>query len=66
MMLTKRILLLFLPLLVLGCASSDEPTNQFDAELYSGKPIDTLTNDDPPVSEKEAIMRGDVALRVVR
>ncbi len=28
-----------------------------------GKPIDTLTSDDPAVSEKEAIMRGDVALR---
>ncbi|MDD1830125.1 tetratricopeptide repeat protein, partial [Photobacterium sp. ZSDE20] len=58
-----KFLLLFLPILLLGCASSDEPTNQFDAELYSGKPIDTLTNDDPPLSEKEAIMRGDVALR---
>ncbi len=28
-------------------------TNQADAELYSGKPIDTLTSDDPPVSEKK-------------
>ena len=63
MMLYNKFLLLFLPILLLGCASSDEPTNQFDAELYSGKPIDTLTNDDPPLSEKEAIMRGDVALR---
>ncbi len=63
MMLYHKFLLLFLPILLLGCASSDEPTNQFDAELYSGKPIDTLTNDDPPLSEKEAIMRGDVALR---
>lgn len=63
MMLYNKFLLLFLPILLLGCASSDEPKNQFDAELYSGKPIDTLTNDDPPLSEKEAIMRGDVALR---
>ncbi|MEZ9534920.1 hypothetical protein CSB62_03260 [Vibrio splendidus] len=63
MMRMNRMVLLLLPLLILGCASSDEPTNQFDAELYSGKPIDTLTSDDPPVSEKEAIMRGDVALR---
>ncbi|MCG9638907.1 tetratricopeptide repeat protein [Vibrio sp. Isolate34] len=63
MMLYNKFLLLFLPILLLGCASSDEPTNQFDAELYSGKPIDTLTNDDPPLNEKEAIMRGDVALR---
>ncbi|MCX2756971.1 tetratricopeptide repeat protein [Vibrio sp. Sgm 22] len=63
MMLYHKFLLLFLPILLLGCASSDEPTNQFDAELYSGKPIDTLTNDDPPLSEKEAIMRGDAALR---
>lgn len=63
MMFYNKSILLLLPLLLLGCASSDEPTNQFDAELYSGKPIDTLTSDAPPVSEKEAIMRGDVALR---
>ena len=54
-MLYNKFLLLFLPILLLGCASSDEPKNLFDAELYSGKPIDTLTNDDPPLSEKEAI-----------
>ncbi|WP_299692958.1 tetratricopeptide repeat protein [uncultured Vibrio sp.] len=63
MILNKKFLLLLLPIVLLGCASSDKPTNQFDAELYSGKPIDTLTNEDPPVSEKEAIMRGDIALR---
>ncbi len=59
----SKFLLLLLPMLLLGCASSDEPTNQFDAELYSGKPIDTLSSDNPPLNEKEAIMRGDIALR---
>lgn len=59
----SRYFLALLVFAILGCASSDEPTNQFDAELYSGKPIDTLSSDDPPLSEKEAIMRGDVALR---
>ncbi|NOJ03822.1 tetratricopeptide repeat protein [Vibrio splendidus] len=59
----NKFLLLLLPVLLFGCASSDEPTNQFDAELYSGKPIDTLTSDEPPLNEKEAIMRGDIALR---
>ncbi|MFA0114882.1 tetratricopeptide repeat protein [Vibrio sp. 10N.261.46.E11] len=59
----SRYFLALLVFVILGCASSDEPTNQFDAELYSGKPIDTLSSDDPPLSEKEAIMRGDVALR---
>ncbi|MEZ9660774.1 tetratricopeptide repeat protein [Vibrio sp. 10N.261.52.F3] len=63
MMLYNKFILLLLPILLLGCASSDEPTNQFDAELYSGKPIDSLTSDDPPLNEKEAIMRGDIALR---
>ncbi|MBY7730633.1 tetratricopeptide repeat protein [Vibrio splendidus] len=63
MMLYNKFLLLLLPILLLGCASSDEPTNQFDAELYSGKPIDTLSSDNPPLNEKEAIMRGDIALR---
>ncbi|MCK8076366.1 tetratricopeptide repeat protein [Vibrio sp. 1CM2L] len=63
MIFLNKFVLLLLPFLLLGCASSDEPTNQFDAELYSGKPIDTLTSDDPPLNEKEAIMRGDIALR---
>ncbi|MGF1823076.1 tetratricopeptide repeat protein [Vibrio splendidus] len=63
MILYNKFILLLLPILLLGCASSDEPTNQFDAELYSGKPIDSLTSDDPPLNEKEAIMRGDIALR---
>ncbi|MFA0155208.1 tetratricopeptide repeat protein [Vibrio sp. 10N.261.46.A3] len=63
MIFLNKFVLLLLPFWLLGCASSDEPTNQFDAELYSGKPIDTLTSDDPPLNEKEAIMRGDIALR---
>ncbi|MDN3701131.1 tetratricopeptide repeat protein [Vibrio artabrorum] len=63
MIFNNKFLILLLPILLLGCASSDVPTNQFDAELYSGKPIDSLTSDDPPLNEKEAIMRGDIALR---
>lgn len=55
MMRMNRMVLLLLPLLILGCASSDEPTNQFDAELYSGKPIDTLTSDDPPSAKKKQL-----------
>ncbi len=42
-----------LPLSNSRLPSSDEPTNQFDAEFVFGKPIDTLTSDDPPVSEKK-------------
>lgn len=50
-----------LPLFILaGCASSPEST--LDTSLYDGKPIDTLSLDEPPKTEKEAIQRGDLAL----
>lgn len=50
-----------LPLsLLVGCATSDD--NTFDASLYDGKPIDTLSLEEPPKTEKEAITRGDIAL----
>ncbi|MGR5555301.1 tetratricopeptide repeat protein [Vibrio fortis] len=59
----NRVILLMLPLFLIGCASSDETSNDFNSELYAGKPIDTLSNDTPPLNEKEAIVRGDKALR---
>ncbi len=31
-------------------------------KLYSGKPVESLTNDEPPKTEEEAISRGDIAL----
>lgn len=45
--------------LMVACASN-EPT--LDTSLYDGKPIDTLSSEEPPKTEKEAIERGDVAL----
>ncbi|HDM8189480.1 TPA: tetratricopeptide repeat protein [Vibrio harveyi] len=56
-------LTLCISLATVGCASSPEPSDDFNAALYSGKPIDSLSSDAPPSTEKEAIMRGDVALR---
>ncbi|USD61781.1 tetratricopeptide repeat protein [Vibrio sp. SCSIO 43140] len=56
----KAPLLLFASLLI-GCTStSDKPS--YDTSLYSGRPIDTLTQDPPPKSEVEALQRGDAAL----
>ncbi|SDG66272.1 Tetratricopeptide repeat-containing protein [Vibrio xiamenensis] len=46
-----------------GCSSSEPVQNTFDASLYEGRPIDTLSSDVPPLNETEAISRGDVALR---
>ncbi|UTT84046.1 tetratricopeptide repeat protein [Vibrio pelagius] len=59
----NRVILFMLPLFLIGCVSSDETGNDFNSELYAGKPIDTLSNDAPPLNEKEAIVRGDKALR---
>ena len=51
--------LLFAMSLIFGCASSEDP---LDTSLYDGVPIDTLSLDEPPKTEKEAISRGDFAL----
>lgn len=44
-----------------GCSSSD-PADNFDSSLYAGKPIESLSNAEPPKTEKEALARGDMAL----
>ncbi|MGF1696793.1 tetratricopeptide repeat protein [Vibrio lamellibrachiae] len=50
-----------LSLLLTSCAAEPEQPG-FDTTLYDGRPVDTLTSDAPPLNEKEAIMRGDIAL----
>lgn len=55
----KTIAILLSALLLTACASQ-EPS--LDTSLYDGKPIDTLSSEEPPKTEKEAIMRGDTAL----
>ncbi|MEZ8103454.1 tetratricopeptide repeat protein [Vibrio bivalvicida] len=55
-----RFLLLLIPFFLLSACASNEP--QLDTSLYEGKPIDTLSLEEPPKTEKEAIQRGDVAL----
>ncbi|MEZ9130306.1 hypothetical protein AB4113_00835 [Vibrio breoganii] len=60
---TKNLFLVLLTMTLFACANNDEKEKSgFDSSLYSGKPIDSLTNDDPPKSEIEAIQRGDIAL----
>ncbi|NMV06428.1 hypothetical protein HKB28_04565, partial [Vibrio parahaemolyticus] len=45
-------------LLVLTACATNEQASDFDSSLYSGKPVESLTNDDPPKTEEEAISRG--------
>ncbi|CAM3994654.1 MULTISPECIES: tetratricopeptide repeat protein [Vibrio] len=47
---------------LVGCASSENEPKEFDGSLYSGKPVESLTNEAPPKTEIEAITRGDAAL----
>ncbi|MCU8503296.1 tetratricopeptide repeat protein [Vibrio vulnificus] len=63
MKMTKTLLGLLVAITLYGCASQEPQGPQYDLSLYDGRPIDTLTSDVMPVSEKEAITRGDVALR---
>lgn len=55
-----RYLLVLSTVLVLSACATNEP--QLDTSLYEGRPIDTLSLDEPPKTEKEAIQRGDTAL----
>ncbi|NVD05928.1 tetratricopeptide repeat protein [Vibrio sp. JPW-9-11-11] len=55
-----RYCLLLVVVVALSACSSTEP--KLDISLYDGKPIDTLSFDEPPKTEQEAIMRGDSAL----
>ncbi len=50
--------------LLAGCASQPDSNNNSAArQLYDGRPIETLSVSEAPKSEKEAIMRGDQAMR---
>lgn len=55
-----RYFLMLMGLLLLTACASKEP--QLDTSLYDGRPIDTLSLEEPPKTEKEAIQRGDIAL----
>ncbi|MCY9873303.1 tetratricopeptide repeat protein [Vibrio barjaei] len=57
----KWALLMITLLLLQACSSSSNKPN-YDTSLYQGRPIETLTQGPPPVSEVEAIQRGDAAL----
>ncbi|WP_047048601.1 tetratricopeptide repeat protein [Vibrio mexicanus] len=57
----KATIATLLCLSLIGCAS-DPKQPQVDTALYDGRPIDTLSLQEPPVTEKEAITRGDLAL----
>ncbi|MGY5538525.1 tetratricopeptide repeat protein [Vibrio brasiliensis] len=46
-------------ILLSACASKE---SSLDTSLYDGKPIDSLSSEEPPTTEKEAIERGDKAL----
>lgn len=55
----NKVIIMLCALLLSACAAN-EPS--LDTSLYDGKPIDTLSSEEPPKTEKEAIMRGDTAL----
>ncbi|SHO55479.1 tetratricopeptide repeat protein [Vibrio quintilis] len=59
----KSLVVFVVVLLIGGCASSQKSEKSFDSQLYDGKPVETLMMTDPPKTEKEAIERGDAAIR---
>ncbi len=60
----KHGIALLLITVLAGCASdSDKQANRFESELYDGRPVETFSSDAAPLTETEAIRRGDYALR---
>ncbi|MBW3694252.1 tetratricopeptide repeat protein [Vibrio sp. T187] len=57
----RTLLALMASLIIAGCASEPEKES-FDSVLYDGRPVDTLTSELAPLTETEAITRGDIAL----
>lgn len=47
----------------LAACSSSQQHEQFYSNLYQGKPVETLDIEEKPLSEMDAIQRGDLALR---
>lgn len=58
----RTIAMLVISLMLSACASKDEAP-ALDTSLYDGRPIDTLSLEEPPITEKEAIERGDISLQ---
>lgn len=46
-----------------GCASQTDQPKPFENELYDGRPVETFNSDAAPLTEVEAIKRGDYALK---
>ncbi|MGR6841397.1 tetratricopeptide repeat protein [Aliivibrio wodanis] len=59
----KISLCIILSTFLVACASKKEKPSQYEQELYDGKPIETLTQEELPKTEVEAIVRGDKALK---
>lgn len=55
-----QLTIMVLAAVLLTACASKEPS--LDTSLYDGKPIDSLSSEEPPKTEKEAITRGDKAL----
>lgn len=46
-----------------ACANQSTQPKAFDSALYDGRPVETLSSDAAPLTETEAIQRGDYALK---
>ncbi|WP_114788047.1 tetratricopeptide repeat protein [Vibrio tetraodonis] len=58
---TRLFYISLITMLLIGCAGNQ---SNIDSSLYDGKPIDTLSSEQPPKTEQEAISRGDAALSI--
>lgn len=59
----KMILTALSIVLLSGCVSNNTQPKPFDNALYDGRPVETLSSDAAPMTETEAIKRGDYALK---
>lgn len=56
-------LCIIVSLFLTACASKEDKPSEYETNLYDGKPIESLTQEEAPETEVEAITRGDVSLQ---
>lgn len=59
----RRSTIFIMLMILVGCASSQNTPKPFENELYDGRPVETFDTEAAPMTEVEAIKRGDYALK---
>ncbi|MCE7637450.1 hypothetical protein LZT07_08960 [Vibrio fluvialis] len=59
----NKIIILCVVFMLNACSSNTSQPKPFENELYDGRPVETFDTEAAPMTEVEAIKRGDYALK---